>query len=166
MSLLATALLLTACSPTPPEAPTTPSPTSVSLATPQPTLTPRPSPSVTCQEPMIIEGLAGPTFSCEEAIDRAIAALSPAHPEIKSLAFRQGVFCPPNRYCGLPLPGNAHIIITYVDETQIVVSVSGGEVNGGVTVTSIEPFLLLISPARITLVNSGLKTFGCFSSAS
>ena len=148
LRLLAMVFVLTACSPTTPSAaPTTPSPTSVSLASPQPTSTPRPSPSVTCQEPMIIEGLAGPTFSCEEAIDLAVAALPQNHPEIKSLAFRQGVFCPPNRYCVLPLPSNAHIIVTYVDETQVVVSVSGGEVNGGVTVTSIDPFLLLVSPA-------------------
>ena len=148
LRLLAAALVLTACSPTTPsEAPTTPSPTTVGLASPQPTLIPRPSPSVTCQDPVTIEGLRGPIFSCEAAIDRAITALPPAHPEIKFLAFRYGVFCPPNRYCVLPLPFNAHIIVTYADETQVVVSVSGGEVNGGVTVTSIEPLSLLVSPA-------------------
>lgn len=148
MGILAAALLLTACSPTTPsEAPTTPSPTRVSLASPQPTSTPRPSPHVTCQEPMLIEGLSGPILSCEEVIELAVSALAPGHSEIESLALRYGVFCPPNRYCGLPFPSNAHVIVEYVDEPRVVVSVSGVEGNGGVTVTSIELFAELVSPS-------------------
>jgi hypothetical protein len=87
---------------------------------------------------MVLEDLPPPTFSCDAAIDVALAALPPGHSPITSLAFSYGPHCPVDRYCVLPLPPAGHVIVTYADGTQTLVSVRGQD-SGGITLTNIGP---------------------------
>jgi hypothetical protein len=93
---------------------------------------------VVCDSPPVIEGQSEPIPACDRAVEAALAALSNVHPAIASISFRYGHYCPPGYYCALALPPAAHVIVTYADGGQTVISMIG-EQSGDVTVTNVEP---------------------------
>ena len=54
------------------------------------------------------------------------------------MSFRYGYYCPPGYYCVAALPPAAHVIVTFADGSQVVVSVVG-EASGDVKLTGVEP---------------------------
>lgn len=139
-------VLLIACSPMPPRpGPDTPAPTRAAVASPMPTATPTPTPSIYCEQPQEIEGVPYASPTCDAALEVALAALPPAHPRIEYLDFVYGFFCGPNRYCSLALPPLAHVTVTYIDGSRVVVNVRG-EPDGRVTVMGLVP-LPLVEPS-------------------
>lgn len=141
------AITLGACSPSVPSAaPATPLQTEAVIASSAPTPAPLPSPSIACDSPPTIEGLNAPVPGCDRAVTAALAALPAAHPAVMSISFRYGHYCPPGYYCALQLPPAAHVIVTHIDGSQMLISVLGHE-SGNVTVTEIEP-IASDAPAR------------------
>src|SRR5258708_11992569 len=96
------------------------------------------SPVVGCDPPAGNNGLNVPVPGCQQAVETALAALPVDHPAIKSIWFRYGYYCPPGHFCPLALPPAAHVIVTYADGTELVVSILG-EASGALTITNVAP---------------------------
>ena len=79
-----------------------------------------------------------PIPSCAQAIQAALAALPPDHPLITSVSFSYGPYCPPGRYCVLPLPPAGHVIVDYADGAQVLVAILGKK-SGRVVITKVGP---------------------------
>jgi hypothetical protein len=126
-------VLFAACSPTLPQ-PTSesPAPTSVAFASAVPTASPLASPSTSCEQPQVVQGVSYASPTCQAALNVAVKALPADHPPIRSLDFAYGFFCGPGRYCSLYLPPDAHVIVTYTNGEQVFVNVRGEE-DGDVT---------------------------------